>query len=121
MCAPDQEEAAEPGPPATIYGPTCDSLDLVCQDVPLPLLAPGSWLLWQDMGAYTLSTAGTFNGFPKAAVYPVVATPLRLAAWSVLGNLVRSKLGYCTVSEWCRSVLRCYCRLCILCLLCSKF
>ncbi len=38
----------------TLFGPTCDGLDTVAVGLPLPLLAPGDWLLWPNMGAYTL-------------------------------------------------------------------
>lgn len=53
---------------ATVYGPTCDGLDCVIRDTPLPDLAVGRWLYWPNMGAYTDAAASTFNGFPRANV-----------------------------------------------------
>jgi len=53
----------------SIWGPTCDGLDKVCSDVFLPSLAVGEWLVFNDMGAYTLVAAGTFNGFPISKIH----------------------------------------------------
>jgi ornithine decarboxylase len=57
-------DAAAPTYPSTIYGPTCDGLDKVVEAVPLPKLRYGDWLVWDDMGAYTLAGACDFNGIP---------------------------------------------------------
>ena len=48
---------------STVFGPTCDGLDTVLRDYPLPLLTPGDWLAFPNMGAYTLAGASAFNGF----------------------------------------------------------
>lgn len=53
---------------ATVYGPTCDGLDCVVRNAPLPDLAIGRWLYWPNMGAYTDAAASTFNGFPRANI-----------------------------------------------------
>lgn len=50
---------------STLYGPTCDSIDVLMKDVVLPSLAPGDWLYFKEMGAYTCAAASTFNGFLK--------------------------------------------------------
>ena len=48
---------------ASVWGPTCDSIDCVRQVVKLPKgLEVGDWLAWGEMGAYTLCAASTFNG-----------------------------------------------------------
>jgi ornithine decarboxylase len=49
---------------ACIFGPTCDSIDVVAKDVKLPRLNVGDWLYFESMGAYTLAAASNFNGFP---------------------------------------------------------
>lgn len=49
---------------SSLWGHSCDGLDCIMQEVNLPLLEPGQWLLFEDMGAYTVSAASTFNGFP---------------------------------------------------------
>jgi len=61
----------------TIFGPTCDSLDVVRRDVILPQpLQIGDWLWWTGMGAYTLSLAGGFNGFtPPPCFYVCGMSP----------------------------------------------
>lgn len=48
---------------ASVWGPTCDSIDCVRDTVRLPRgLEVGDWLGWSEMGAYTLCAASTFNG-----------------------------------------------------------
>lgn len=62
----------EPYMPCSIWGPTCDGLDQVLSGAKLPRLNCGDWLVWLEMGAYTLASAGTFNGFPLPKVHVVV-------------------------------------------------
>ncbi|KAH8919888.1 hypothetical protein BT69DRAFT_1336932 [Atractiella rhizophila] len=53
----------------SVWGPTCDSIDLVAKDAPLPTdLQVGDWLKWENMGAYTICAASQFNGFKKSEV-----------------------------------------------------
>jgi len=47
----------------TVFGPTCDSMDCIAKDVSLPLLQPGDWLYFREMGAYTTASSTKFNGF----------------------------------------------------------
>jgi len=49
--------------PSTIFGPTCDSIDVIGRSVLLPKLSVGDWLYFQNMGAYTCAAASAFNGF----------------------------------------------------------
>ncbi|KAG5455857.1 MAG: hypothetical protein BJ554DRAFT_4574 [Olpidium bornovanus] len=58
---------------STIFGPTCDGLDVVIEDCSLPELSVGDWVVFPDMGAYTLPGASDFNGF-EATKTPVVYT-----------------------------------------------
>ncbi len=39
--------------PTTLFGPTCDGLDTVCRDVPMPRLRNGDFVLFPKFGAYT--------------------------------------------------------------------
>ena len=48
---------------STIFGPSCDSIDVVSRSVLLPKLSIGDWLYFQNMGAYTAAAASSFNGF----------------------------------------------------------
>jgi ornithine decarboxylase len=51
--------------PFTVTGPSCDSTDTVGHGIPLPAtLAVGDVLYIGSAGAYTLSYATAFNGFP---------------------------------------------------------
>jgi len=52
--------------PSTIFGPTCDSMDCICKDFPMPLLEVGHWLYFPNMGSYTTAAATRFNGFAGA-------------------------------------------------------
>jgi diaminopimelate decarboxylase len=58
-----------PGPEgttATVFGPTCDSLDMVFCALPdCPRLDVGDWLLFPNCGAYTQAGATDFNGIPS--------------------------------------------------------
>ncbi len=56
---------------SVLAGPTCDSFDVLYENVPLPLLEVGELLLFDSMGAYTNASASTFNGFAKAKVVVV--------------------------------------------------
>ena len=49
---------------ASVWGPTCDSIDCVREVVKLPKgMAVGDWIGWGEMGAYTLCASSTFNGY----------------------------------------------------------
>lgn len=48
----------------SIWGPTCDGIDLITERCTLPgLLDVGDWLYFENMGAYTKCSATRFNGF----------------------------------------------------------
>ena len=57
---------------STIWGPTCDCTDEVCE-THLPELETGDWLYFKDMGAYTESAASTFNGMTRPKSYYYIA------------------------------------------------
>ncbi len=46
-----------------LYGHSCDSIDRIATNVPLPQLARGDYLCVDNMGAYTSVSASHFNGF----------------------------------------------------------
>jgi ornithine decarboxylase len=54
--------------PSVLAGPTCDSIDVVREEVDLPKLDVGDLILARSMGAYTWASASEFNFFPKATV-----------------------------------------------------
>ncbi|MGH7241293.1 MAG: type III PLP-dependent enzyme [Candidatus Saccharimonadales bacterium] len=54
----------------TLSGPTGDSLDIVARDVILPdYLSVGDKLIFDNAGAYTVTMASPFNGFPPPELY----------------------------------------------------
>jgi ornithine decarboxylase len=53
---------------SVLAGPTCDSVDVVYENISLPELQIGDILIFDSMGAYTTASASTFNGFPKATI-----------------------------------------------------
>lgn len=46
-----------------LFGPTCDSIDLISEEVLLPELAIGEWVYVENFGAYTAAASSNFNGF----------------------------------------------------------
>jgi ornithine decarboxylase len=46
-----------------IFGPTCDSIDLITDNIMLPELAIGEWIYVENFGAYTVASSSWFNGF----------------------------------------------------------
>lgn len=54
--------------PCVLSGPTCDSGDVIAEDLPMPELAIGELLIARQVGAYTSATATDFNFFPRARV-----------------------------------------------------
>ena len=60
---------------AVLAGPTCDSIDVIAEDVPLPKLNVGDLVVGGALGAYTWASASEFNFFPKATVISVNQEP----------------------------------------------
>lgn len=55
---------------ASVWGPTCDSIDCVAPLCRLPAaLDVGDWLGFDQMGAYTICAASNFNGFETSEVH----------------------------------------------------
>jgi len=61
--------------PCVISGPTCDSLDVIAEDIPMPELEIGELLIARQIGAYTVACATDFNFFPRAKVIAVNVEP----------------------------------------------
>lgn len=52
--------------PSILAGPTCDSIDIVAEDILLPELQIGDLVIGLQMGAYTAATKTRFNSLPDA-------------------------------------------------------
>ena len=64
------EALVSPGPtyPSVLAGPTCDSIDVIQENLELPKLDVGDLVVGREMGAYTWASASEFNFFPRATV-----------------------------------------------------
>jgi ornithine decarboxylase len=54
-----------------IAGPTCDSIDVVAENIAMPELEIGDLLIGHQMGAYTAATKTRFNSIPDAKLVVV--------------------------------------------------
>ncbi|XP_040192945.1 antizyme inhibitor 2 [Rana temporaria] len=54
---------------SSLWGPTCDGMDKIAECLQLPELDVGDWLLFENMGAYTVASSSTFNGFQKTDIH----------------------------------------------------
>jgi ornithine decarboxylase len=64
------EALATEGPtyPSVLAGPTCDSIDVIREQIDLPKLEQGDLVVGRVMGAYTWASASEFNFFPRPTV-----------------------------------------------------
>ncbi len=60
---------------SVLAGPTCDSIDVIAENMMLPALKAGDLIVGRAMGAYTWASASEFNFFPKATVVSVNRRP----------------------------------------------
>jgi ornithine decarboxylase len=65
--------ALRSGPPlpSVLAGPTCDSIDVIAEDLQLPQLRAGDLIVGRAMGAYTWACASNFNFYPRATIVAV--------------------------------------------------
>jgi ornithine decarboxylase len=68
---------------SVLAGPTCDSIDVIDDDIQLPELEIGDLLVGRMMGAYTWASATDFNFFRRAKVVVINEHP------AVAGRVVR--------------------------------
>ena len=61
--------------PSVLAGPTCDSIDVIAENLMLPKLKAGDLIVGRAMGAYTWASATEFNFFPRATVVAVNTRP----------------------------------------------
>jgi ornithine decarboxylase len=67
-----KDETMRPLVKGSIFGRTCDSLDLIARSESMEELEIGDWLWFPHMGAYTTVTASEFNGFPRPPMHGTV-------------------------------------------------
>lgn len=52
----------------TIWGPTCDSLDVIGKGIPLPRLTIGDWMYFKSVGSFSIANGTEFNGVANPQV-----------------------------------------------------
>ncbi|XP_071568224.1 ornithine decarboxylase 2-like [Temnothorax nylanderi] len=87
---------------STLWGPTCDSYDVIVKDVLMPELHIGDWLVWEDIGAYSLCLCTEFNGFPIPKVIPFI----RRSQWKNLMLDIKLMQRPTEFIEWFKSMER---------------
>ena len=56
---------------AVLAGPTCDSIDVIAEQITMPPLSIGDIVVGHQMGAYTSATSTEFNLFDKAKIVAI--------------------------------------------------
>jgi len=59
---------------STIFGPTCDSIDKIAENVELPELTVGEWCYVENFGAYTCAASTSFNGFHQTQTINIMTS-----------------------------------------------
>ncbi|XP_075054681.1 antizyme inhibitor 2-like [Mixophyes fleayi] len=54
--------------PSKLWGPCCTEKDILFEEIELPELEMGDWIIFQNMGAYHMTLRTIFNGFPSPNV-----------------------------------------------------
>jgi len=70
---------------AVLAGPTCDSIDVIAEQISMPPLFMGDIVVGHQMGAYTSATSTHFNLFDKATIV-AINKPTRVSE-----NIIRLK------------------------------
>lgn len=90
--------------PCSIWGPTCDGLDRIVEQCYLPDMQVGDWLVFENMGAYTVAASSTFNGFQRPEIYYVMSR----VAWQHVQQIClqgipapMDDMRFADVSSWC--------------------
>ena len=74
VLSPEGERRQGPALPRIVFGPTCDSVDRLPGDIPLPAdIAEGDYVIVQGMGAYSVVTNSRFNGFGELQMATVLS------------------------------------------------
>lgn len=60
-----------PRQPCVLAGPTCDSIDVIAEDILMPELELGDLIIAPMMGAYTSATATEFNSLPRTHIIAI--------------------------------------------------
>ena len=83
-----QDRTGQPTHKSIVWGPTCDSADLV-REMDLPELEVGDWLYFDNTGAYSRSVATGYNGFELPICYYFIKDSDRLVNSSGLELIMK--------------------------------
>ena len=74
---PLQVPRSDAGPryPSVLAGPTCDSIDIIAEDLNLPELQIGDLIVGTAMGAYSAAAASEFNSIPRTKIVVLHGPP----------------------------------------------
>ena len=73
VITPAGQHLAGEGTPRTLYGPTNNPADRLPGQIPLPAqMAEGDYVIFHDMGAYSIATANRFNGYGESTFQTVL-------------------------------------------------
>lgn len=89
---------------SSIWGPTCDGLDLINKEIYIPELKIGEFLAYKNMGAYTISGAVAFNGIPLAKCIYTASTSwetIKDAFTESPDNQIKNMLKETVISSTC--------------------
>jgi ornithine decarboxylase len=62
---------------SVLAGPTCDSIDVIAEEIQLPELEIGDLVVGRSMGAYSAASASEFNSIPKTTILVLNCPPPR--------------------------------------------
>ncbi|XP_074832211.1 antizyme inhibitor 2 [Carettochelys insculpta] len=72
---------------SSLWGPSCDGQDRIADGLELPELQVGDWLIFDNMGAYTIMASSSFNGYQQ----PRINYAMSRMAWEAV-QLLQGKL-----------------------------
>lgn len=77
VLTPDGQRRTGAVQPRIVFGPTCDSVDRLPGELPLPAdIQEGDFVIWHGMGSYSTVTNTRFNGFGELQMATVLGLKL---------------------------------------------
>ncbi|KAH0631088.1 hypothetical protein JD844_005179 [Phrynosoma platyrhinos] len=73
---------------SSFWGPTGDSLDRIADGVDLPELHVGDWLIFENMGAYTVPPSASLSGAQQAPIHYAISRMAWEAVQLLWGKLL---------------------------------
>lgn len=67
----------QPSYNSSLWGSSCDGQDCIAEGLELPELQVNDWLIFENMGAYTIAASSSFNGFQP----PQINYAMSRVAW----------------------------------------